>query len=66
MQIVPQAETTQSAFFPITPAPTRLVVNYARGGDVRELSLELPGLAGLHLKAPQTASAAIHGPVSTL
>jgi hypothetical protein len=65
-QIVPQTGTTQSAFFPITPAPTRLVVNYARGGDVRELSLELPGLAGLHLKAPQTASAAIHGPVSTL
>lgn len=69
-QIAPQTQMTKSAFFPITPAPTRLVINYARAGGVRELSLELPGLAGLHLnapkaKAPQTASAGLSGPVTT-
>ncbi|HXC10149.1 MAG TPA: hypothetical protein VNV61_14555 [Steroidobacteraceae bacterium] len=54
-QILAQDQATKSAFFPITPAPTRLVVNYLLQGDVRELSLELPGLAGLHLKATHAA-----------
>lgn len=55
LQILAQNQATKSAFFPITPAPTRLVVNYSIGGDVREISLELPGLAGLHLKATHAA-----------
>lgn len=41
----------KSAFFPVTPAPTRIVVQYAAGGMSRELSLDLPALAGLHMKA---------------
>ncbi len=51
LEILASGQVNRSAFFPITPAPTRLVVNYSIGGDVREISLELPGLAGLHLKA---------------
>ena len=52
LQIPAQAQLTKSAFFPVTPAPSRLVVNYLAGGDVREVSLELPDLAGLHLRGP--------------
>jgi hypothetical protein len=53
LQILRQTQMTKSAFFPITPAPSRLVLNYAAGGDPREISLELPDLSGLHLRAPQ-------------
>jgi hypothetical protein len=65
LQIQAQTQVTKSAFFPITPAPTRLVLNYSTHGEAREISLELPELAGLHLKAPKKAprpvSAAIPG-----
>jgi len=40
----------ESAFFPITPAPTRLVLEYTAAGESRTVALELPALAGLHLK----------------
>jgi hypothetical protein len=65
LQIAAQEQATKSAFFPITPAPTRLVVNYTVGGDVREVALELPGLAGLHLKATPAASAPASAPTRT-
>jgi hypothetical protein len=51
LQVSAQTQVTKSAFFPITPAPTRLLLNYSTHGEVREISLELPELAGLHLKA---------------
>jgi hypothetical protein len=55
LEIDPGAQLQKSAFFPLTPAPTRLVVEYTRGGESRELALELPALVGLHLKsAPAT------------
>jgi hypothetical protein len=54
LQILAQTQVTKSAFFPITPAPTRLVLNYSTHGEVRQISLDLPELAGLHLKARPT------------
>jgi hypothetical protein len=67
LQIAPQTELTKSAFFPITPAPSRLVVNFSTGGEAHLISLELPDLAGLHLRAPRTRAppavkAGIHVP----
>ena len=53
LQILAHTQVTKSAFFPITPAPTRLVLNYSTHGEAQEISLELPELAGLHLKAPR-------------
>jgi len=66
VQILAQTQVTKSAFFPITPAPTHLVLNYSIRGEVRAISLELPDLSGLHLKAPpvkvpQPVSASISG-----
>ncbi|MGC1523884.1 MAG: hypothetical protein WA803_20260 [Steroidobacteraceae bacterium] len=55
LQLSAQDQATKSAFFPITPAPTRLVVNYSLRGIVRDISVELPGLSGLHLKATHAA-----------
>jgi len=52
LQIAAQSQMTKSAFFPITPSPSRLVVNYSIGGETRQVALELPDLAGLHLKTP--------------
>jgi hypothetical protein len=52
LQIAAQTQMTKSAFFPITPSPSRLVFNYSIGGAVRQVALELPDLAGLHLKTP--------------
>ena len=62
VQILAQTRVTKSAFFPITPSPNRLVVNYSTHGEAQEISLELPELAGLHLKVlrkkvPQPVSA---------
>jgi hypothetical protein len=64
-QISAQDQATKSAFFPITPAPTRLVLTYSTQGDVREISLELPGLAGLHLKRAPTPSNPASAPSRT-
>ena len=55
----------KSAFFPVTPAPTRLVVQYAAGGVSRELSLNLPALAGLHMKALPAVDASRNSSGST-
>jgi hypothetical protein len=52
LQIAAQSQMTKSAFFPITPSPSRLVLNYSAGGEVRQVALELPDLAGLHMKTP--------------
>jgi len=57
LQIAAQDQATKSAFFPITPSPTRLVVTYLLQGDVHEISLDLPGLTGLHLKGTPVLSA---------
>jgi hypothetical protein len=51
VELQPGMLLKKSAFFPITPAPTRLVLEYTAGGESRHLALALPGLAGLHLKA---------------
>ena len=40
-----------SAFFPITPAPTRIGIHYVLSGEARELWLSLPALQALHLKS---------------
>jgi hypothetical protein len=53
LQILAHTQVTKSAFFPITPSPNRLVLNYSTHGEAQEISLELPELAGLHLKAPR-------------
>ena len=53
LQVAAQTQVTKSAFFPITPSPTRLVLNYSARGEVQAISLDLPELAGLHLKAPR-------------
>jgi hypothetical protein len=55
-ELTPGVALTRSAFFPITPAPTHLVLTYIVGGESRQLALDLPALAGLHLKPPQTPS----------
>ena len=57
LQIAAQSQMTKSAFFPITPSPSRLVVNYSIGGETRQVALELPDLAGLHLKTPPERAA---------
>jgi hypothetical protein len=44
-------EATRSAFFPLTPAPSRLVIAYRINDDHRVLVLELPALAQLHIKS---------------
>jgi hypothetical protein len=62
LQIAAQDQATKSAFFPITPAPTRLVVNYSVEGEAREISVQLPGLAGLHLKATSAANTPASSP----
>jgi hypothetical protein len=54
VEILAQTQVTKSAFFPITPAPNRLVLNYSTLGEAREISVDLPELAGLHLKAQPT------------
>jgi hypothetical protein len=56
VELSPGVPSKKSAFFPITPAPTRLVLEYTAGGESRQLALELPALAGLHLKAFQASS----------
>jgi hypothetical protein len=67
LEILARTQVTKSAFFPITPAPNRLVLNYSIHGEIREISLALPDLAGLHLKdrakAPQPLRASISGPL---
>jgi hypothetical protein len=65
LQISAQDQVTKSAFFPITPSPTRLVVTYLLHGDVHEISLDLPGLAGLHLKGTPAPSAPASAPNRT-
>jgi hypothetical protein len=64
-QIPAQDQATKSAFFPITPSPTRLVVTYLLQGNVHEISLDLPGLAGLHLKGTPAPSAPASAPSRT-
>ncbi len=49
LQIAPGTQAQKSAFFPVTPAPIRLVVSEAAGGNAGEVSVDLPALAGLHL-----------------
>jgi hypothetical protein len=46
-----------SLFFPITPAPSRLVLRYATDSGEREVGVELTAIRGLHLKPPKGAPA---------
>ncbi len=57
LEIPPGMQVQKSAFFPVTPAPTRLVVSEATGGNVSEISVDLPALARLHLKPLRSAGA---------
>src|SRR3984885_13938646 len=57
LQIPPGMQVQKSAFFPVTPAPTRLVVNETTAGNGSEISVDLPALARLHLKPQRSASA---------
>ena len=54
LSLAPGVEATRSAFFPLTPAPNRLVVAYHSNGELHTLELPLPALAGLHLKSTGT------------
>jgi hypothetical protein len=56
VELPPGVASKKSAFFPVTPAPTRLVLEYTADGESRQLALDLPALAGLHLKALQAES----------
>jgi len=51
VEIAPGTPLRKSVFFPITPAPTRLVVHYEVSGESRVLSLPLPASTGLNLAA---------------
>jgi hypothetical protein len=49
-ELAAASDVSESTFFPITPAPTRLVIGYVIAGEPHDLTLALPSLAGLHLK----------------
>jgi hypothetical protein len=57
LQILPGMQVRKSAFFPVTPAPRRLVVTETLDGKVEEVSVDLPGLARLHLKPTRSTRA---------
>jgi hypothetical protein len=57
LQILPGMQVRKSAFFPVTPAPRRLVVTETLDGKVDEVSVDLPALAWLHLKPTHSAGA---------
>ncbi|HYL71340.1 MAG TPA: hypothetical protein VEY89_08590, partial [Candidatus Dormibacteraeota bacterium] len=59
LQIVPGTQLEKSAFFPVTPAPNRLVVTEMMDGKISEVAVELPALARLHLK-PRHSPDAMH------
>jgi hypothetical protein len=54
LDIPPGTEATRSAFFPLTPAPSRLLVGYRIDDEPHLLALELPALAQLHIKPGTT------------
>ena len=54
LEVPPDGEATRSAFFPLTPAPNRLVIDYRVDGDRRSLEVLLTALAQLHLKPGHT------------
>jgi hypothetical protein len=60
LQVAPGMQVQKSAFFPVTPAPTRLVVTEATDGGAGEVAVALPALARLHLKPLPAASAPDH------
>ena len=57
--VPPDTQLRQSAFFPITPSPTQLGVSFLASGGAREVLVGLPGLEGLHLKAPRPKTASV-------
>lgn len=65
LQIPPGTQLQKSAFFPVTPAPSRLVVTEAIGGNAGELAVDLPALERLHLKPLPALSAAANLPRAT-
>ncbi len=56
--IAPRTDRLGSAFFPITPSPMRLTVDYSNGVEMREVTVDLPELEGLHLKGKGPAGKA--------
>jgi hypothetical protein len=55
LEVPAGGEATRSAFFPLTPGPNRLVIDYRIDGDRRVLEVPLPALAQLHLKPGHTS-----------
>ncbi len=61
LEILPGAQVSASAFFPITPSPNRLLFAYSQDSNSQQVALVLPGLAGLHLKPPRHTSQPVPG-----
>ena len=57
-QLAPGSHLQRSAFFPVTPAPRRLLLRYDVDGDARELAVDLGRFSALHL-APAHAQTAV-------
>ena len=55
LEIPPGGEITRSAFFPLTPAPNRLEVDYQIDEARQTLEVPLTALAQLHLKLGHTS-----------
>jgi hypothetical protein len=51
LDVPPGQQVLRSAFFPLTPGPSRLMVGYRIADEPRELAVPLPALAQLHLKS---------------
>jgi hypothetical protein len=57
LELLPGASISGSVFFPLTPGPEHLSVNGQQAGQAVEVSVALPGLAGLHYtQAPDRAA----------
>ena len=57
VDLTPGMHLKKCAFCTGTTAPTRIVVRYQAGSESRRLALDLPALAGLHLRTLRPASA---------
>jgi hypothetical protein len=48
VELAPGASVTGSVFFPLTPGPERIAASGGCGGEQVRVTVELPGLEGLH------------------
>jgi hypothetical protein len=63
-ELAAAADVSKSTFFPITPAPTQLVIGYAMAGEPHDLTLALPSLAGVHLKPAEAVRSVGRSPAA--